>query len=499
MQPDPSRLPGESTPHKNRGDRFFPRRGLFYGVRVDNSLKPCENPGDVAVDWNMRHSRARGWYTRGLCSLALCTFVASSSKAGQTAVPRSIAAEANSVVASDQTPSSQEHVHGAPSDWSLGLDGVTFATFDGQGGRRGETQFNAQNWFMAMGMGRLPLGTLTLSAGLSAEPFTVGKAGYSEIFQVGEAFHNLQVTDRQHPHDLVMQLAGAWRVPIGKQVSYTLAGGVVGEPALGPVAFIHRASSSENPAAPLSHHIFDSTHITTGVVTMGADRGPFAIEGSVFRGREPDEDRYDVDFGALDSWSARVWFRPASEWAIQGSHGYLHEPEQLEPGDQRRTNGSVSWLRERGSNFLAATAAVGRNARRFSTVRALLLEITGTSGRTSLYGRFEALTVETEILLFPQIVHRPHPGELVDPLRELTSGIVRDVADIHGFRVGIGGDVVFYGVPDFLKLTHDPHPASYHVFVRVRPPARGGRMWNMTMGQPMGDSTNGHHGVAREP
>src|SRR5438445_7096020 len=164
---------------------------------------------------------------------------------------------------------------------------------------------------------------------------------------------------------------------------------------------MHRASSAETPTAPLSHHIFDSTHIADGVVLGRVDRGPISVEGSIFRGREPDEDRYDVDFGALDSWSARVWFRPGSEWAIQGSHGYLHEPEQLEPGDQRRTNGSVSWLRQRGSNFVAATAAVGRNARRFSTVRALLLELTGQSGRTSLYSRFEALTVETEILLFP--------------------------------------------------------------------------------------------------
>ena len=221
------------------------------------------------------------------------------------------------------TAADDEHIHNdaARAGWQVMLDGVVFATFDHQGGRRGAQEFESQNWFMAMGTRRLPRSTLTLSGMVSAEPLTVGSAGYSEIFQEGEAYRGLQVTDRQHPHDLFMQLAAAWRVPVGEQVNLTLAGGPRGEPALGPVAYMHRASSFENPTPPLSHHIFDSTHITSGVVTVGLDRGPLAIEGSVFRGREPDEHRYDPEFCALDSWSARIWFRPNKEWAIQASHG----------------------------------------------------------------------------------------------------------------------------------------------------------------------------------
>jgi hypothetical protein len=430
---------------------------------------------------------------RGLSSLILVASVSSTAAAGQAAALSSVATGADQATASGQSPSSQDHLHDM-SGWSLGLDGVVFLTFNRQGGRRGETQFNSQNWLMVMGTRRLARGTLTLSGGVSAEPATVQRRGYSHILQVGEAYRNLQVTDRQHPHDLFMQLAAAWRVPLGKQVSFTLAGGPVGEPALGPVAFIHRASSSENPTAPLAHHIFDSTHISNGVVTTGLDRGPLAAEGSVFRGREPDEHRYDLDLGSLDSWSVRLWFRPGPDWAIQGSHGYLHEPEALEPGDQRRTNGSASWFRQRGANFTAVTVAVGRNVRPFSTVRALLLELTRRWGRTYVYSRFEALTVETEILLFPQIVHRPHPGELIDPVQELTAGAVRDVASVRGFQVGIGGDVVFYSVPETLGFTHDARPVSYHVFLRLRPPARGGRMWNTTMGQPMG-----HDGMTHTP
>jgi hypothetical protein len=170
---------------------------------------------------------------------------------------------------------------------------------------------------------------------------------------------------------------------------------------------------------------------------------------------------------------------------MQVSHGFLHEPEQLEPGSQRRTNGSISWLHQTDdSHFTAATAAIGRTVRNFSTVHALLIEATHEAGRTSVYGRFEDLTVETEILLFPQIVHRPHPGELVDPVRALSAGAVRDIAEIRGFKIGVGGDVGAYGVPPLLQFTHGTHVRSQHLFVRVRPPSHG-RMWNMTMTQPM--------------
>jgi hypothetical protein len=334
---------------------------------------------------------------------------------------------------------------------------------------------------------------------VSAEPATAANPGYSEIFQVGEAYQGLQITDHQHPHDLLMQLSAAWRVPVGHKWGFTLAGGPRGEAALGPVAFMHRPSSSENPTAPLSHHMFDSTHISTGVLLAGVDRGPFALEGSWFRGREPDENRYDLELGALDSWSTRLWYRPAPRWTMQASYGFLHEPEELEPGDQKRINASVSWLRQSPSGFTAVTAAVGRNERPFSTLHALLFELTHQAGRTFVYGRFEDLTVETEILLFPQIVHRPHPGELVDPVGMLTAGAVRDVADIRGFKIGVGGDVAFSRVPDILQFTHGEHPTSFHLFVRVRPPARGGRMWNMTMGEPMSghehEGMTGHEGM----
>jgi len=367
--------------------------------------------------------------------------------------------------------------------WNLGLDGVVFVTFNHQGGLRGDIEVVSQNWGMAVGTHRLGRGMFAASGMISMEPLTTRGAGYSEILQVGEAYKGLQITDHQHPHDLATQLAASWRMPLGDRSGFTLAGGPRGEAALGPVTFMHRPSSAENPSAPLSHHIFDSTHIATGVVLARLDGGPFSLEGSWFRGREPDENRYNLEVGPLDSWSARLWFRPKPEWLLQASHGFLHEPEQLEPGDQRRTNGSVSWFRERGADFTAFTVALGRNERTYSTVRALLAEFTRHAGRTSVYSRYEDLTVETEILLFPEVVHRPHPGELVDRVATVTAGAVRDVARFHGVSLGVGADVSAYWLPDLLQFTHGSHPVSWRLFVRIRPPSRGPRMWNMTMGQ----------------
>jgi hypothetical protein len=357
-----------------------------------------------------------------------------------------------------------------PPSWKVTFDGALFAMFDRQGGLRGETAFTSQNWLMTMAARPVRRGTLTLTAMLSAEPLTIGAAGYPQVFQEGEVYHNLQITDHQHPHDLFMRLSAAWHRPLGTRSGISVWGGPVGEAALGPVVFMHRLSASDNPTAPLTHHIFDSTHIVEGVVAAGVDHGPLAIEGSIFRGREPDDRRYDIEFGALDSWSARVWFRPTPAWTFQVSHGFLHEPEQLEPGDQRRTNGSVSWLRQPDdSQVTAVTAAVGRTVRNFRTLRGVLLEARHQAGSTSVYGRYEDRTVETEILLFPQIVHRPHPGELVDPVQALTIGMVQDFAAVRGFSLGAGADVVFHRVPELLEFTHGTKVRAGHVFLRVRP------------------------------
>ena len=234
--------------------------------------------------------------------------------------------------------------------WIGMVDGVVFATFNQQGGARGERDLRSQNWLSAMASRQAAGGTFTLSGMFSLEPVSVGGRGYSEIFQHGEAYRGLPVVDRQHPHDALMQMAATWQRPLSARTGLVLAGGITGSPAFGPVAFMHRPSSAENPLAPLSHHYFDSTHITMGVVTAGVTIKPFEVLGSVFHGAEPDDKRWDLDIGKLDSWSGQVWWRPAREWSAQGSYAYLHQPEQLEPGDQRRQSASIHWLRDRGGD-----------------------------------------------------------------------------------------------------------------------------------------------------
>jgi hypothetical protein len=356
------------------------------------------------------------------------------------------------------------------SPWMLMSDGLLIATVNHQGGPRGGDEFVSTNWWMGMATRTAGKGQLTLIGMLSLDPLTAGAQGYRELFQAGEVYHGEPILDRQHPHDLVMQAAVVWRVPIDYRTGFTIAGGPVGEPALGPIAFMHRPSAAENPAAPLSHHTLDSTHIAMGVVTAALDHGPFTIETSLFNAREPDDNRWDVmDPGRLDSWSARAWYEPSPEWQFQISHGDLKQPEALEPGDIKRTTASGSWFTRRPDGFSAVTIAAGRNDTDHGAFHALLAEATERRGNNSIYGRLEFSQKET-----------------ISDVTALTVGGVHDVSRWRGFEVGVGADVTGYVVPDEARPAYGAHPVSFHIFMRVRPPAgHMGRMWNMRMTKPM--------------
>jgi hypothetical protein len=338
---------------------------------------------------------------------------------------------------------------------------------------------------MGMATRNTSRGQLTFTGMLSLDPATVGKDGYREIFQAGEALNGRPLIDRQHPHDLFMQLAAVWRMPVTTSTGFTLAGGPVGEPALGPVAFMHRASAADNPTAPLSHHTFDSQHIAFGVVTAAVDHGPFVLEGSVFNGREPDKNRWDFDFGRLDSFSGRLWYKPNDEWEWQVSSGRLKSPEELEPGNIVRSTASASWTRKNGQAISAVTVGLGRNNTDHGARNAVFVEGSHRLDLNTLYGRFEVVQVETAILQTDAVPDGP-AADLKDPVFAFTVGGVRDLFAWRGFQGGLGADVSFYGVPAALQPMYTDHPVSFHVFFRLRPPAGAmGRMWNMRMSQPM--------------
>ena len=392
---------------------------------------------------------------------------------------------ASPAVAQETASSQHEHMQMSERSWQFMQDGVLFGTLNRQGSPRGENEFVAQNWYMGMLTRKVGNGTLTLNGMFSLDPATVGKSGYAEIFQVGEALDGRPLIDRQHPHDFFMQLSGVWRIPLNDSTGFTIAGGPAGEPALGPVAFMHRASAAENPTAPLGHHTFDSTHIAYGVITAAVDHGPWIVEGSLFNGREPDEDRWDFDFGALDSVSGRVWYRPSDEWEFQASTGFLKHPEELEPGNIVRTTFSGSWLKKHDTDFTAVTAGFGLNHKDEGNHASFFAEATRHAGMNSMYGRFEAHQPEIATLLTGGIVDTPESRSLRGTVLALTVGGVRDFVHARGFELGFGADLTVYGVPDVLQTGYGSSPVSFHVFFRLRPPAPMGRMWNMRMSQPM--------------
>jgi hypothetical protein len=387
------------------------------------------------------------------------------------------------LVIAQETSHQHQHAETGISEWTFSQDGVVYGLFNHQGGPRGGDEFKVPNWWMGMWSHPTGKSELTLTTMLSLDPASVGERGYRELFQIGESVDGHPLVDRQHPHDLFMQLAAVWRVPLSGHTGFTIAGAPVGEPALGPVAFMHRPSAADLPPAPLGHHTFDSTHVAFGVVTAAIDRGRWTFEGSVFNGREPDQDRWDFDFGRMDSVSGRIWFKPNPNWDLQVSTGHLKDPEALEPGNIQRTTASAGWMTQRGDDFSALTIGYGVNNTDHGARQAAFVEATRHLGLTSFFGRAEFVQVETELLL------DTHTDAVAADTRNgvgaFTVGAVRDFRVPGGFEAGVGADVTFYTVPDVLKETHGSRPTSFQVFLRLRPPAGSmGRMWNMRMSAP---------------
>jgi len=368
--------------------------------------------------------------------------------------------------------------------WHFMQDGVAFGMFNHQGGQRGGNEFRMPNWWMGMFTRRVASGQFGVNTMFSLDPVTVGEQGYRELFQTGEAIDGHPFVDRQHPHDAFMQLAATWSILVTDRTSLRFAAGPVGEPALGPVAFMHRASAAENPLAPLSHHTFDSTHVAFGVVTAGLDHGRWSLEGSIFNGREPDQHRWDFDFGRLDSFSGRLWYRPARSWELQISSGRLTDPETLEPGNIVRTTVSGSWLKSAGSDYEALTVAYGQNDKTDGTQHSFLAEATKHLGRGSAFMRVEIHDVESSALA--------PTDEILSRMAAVSMGGTWDVLRRAGYEGAVGASVTFYRTPTVLKPSYGPDPVSAQIFFRLRPPAGSmGRMWNMRMSQPMKPAPSG--------
>jgi hypothetical protein len=346
-------------------------------------------------------------------------------------------------------------------DWMVMLHGYAWGVYTDQSGPRGDKGAFVQSMAMLSAQKDTGWGKVQLKSMLSLEP-PMGARGYPNLFATGETAGGNPLIDRQHPHDLFMELAGRVDVNISDSASVFAYGGPVGEPALGPSAFMHRSSAKLNPEAPITHHWFDSTHITYGVVTGGIATRHFQIEASAFRGREPDERRWNIETPKLDSWSVRATWNPSPSWSLQSSTGRLKQPETTHPGeDEQRTTASIHYANGSGLSAMAAFSA--KKAIPGDTSTAFLAEANwDISEHHTIFGRAENVSNSE---LFPSPL---------DPLHDTPFRVTKFQAG-YAYRLNLtgpvnlalGGTVSAFAKPSALDVAYGRHPMGATAFAKL--------------------------------
>ena len=361
-------------------------------------------------------------------------------------------------------PDASEHsgLMSTSGDWSFMAHGVLNLVYDHQSGPRGEDKAFASGMLMGMAQHPLRNGTVQFKAMISPDPL-MGKSGYSLLLASGETANGIdRLIDRQHPHDFFMELSASVSQNIGPKSSVFVYAGLPGEPAFGPPAFMHREAILDSPEAPISHHWLDSTHISFGVVTAGIVLDRVKLEVSRFNGREPDQHRWNIETGPLDSTAVRLSWNPTRELALQGSWGHFTDPEQLEPGvDQKRWSASALYAREVAPGWkLAGTLAWGRKSAHGHKDDAYVAEASLKHGGWTAFGRGE-ITENREL-----IDVEDGPAYRVG---KISLGAVRDFELASHLTVGAGGLFAVNFVPDALAPLYGGHnPTGAMGFVRLK-------------------------------
>jgi hypothetical protein len=346
-----------------------------------------------------------------------------------------------------------------------------------QTGPRGGDKFFATSWFMGMASRNLGEGSFMLRSMLSLDPLTVTKRRYPELFQTGETAFGSPVIDGQHPHDLFMEFGVQYARALSERTMFQIYLAPIGDPALGPVAFPHRISAEGLPQATLGHHLQDSTHIAGEVITTGVEYGPVRLEASGFHGTEPDENRWNIDAGAVNSWSSRLVISPSPIWSGQVSVGRLRKPEALEPGDIVRATASITHHQPQASGYWANSLIWGRNHKTATqrNINSYLLESTLRFKRENLVtGRVE-LVDKDELFDHGEVHEHDESGaESTEPLAgsifrigAYTMGYTRMIALIPGVEAGFGGNITMYSMPSSLEPFYGSCPVSILVHFRM--------------------------------
>ena len=351
----------------------------------------------------------------------------------------------------------------------LMLHGGIFPRYTNVSTRRGDDRIDAPNWIMAMYSHPLNENAqLGFRSMMSLDLLTEGGRGYPLLYQTGESWHDQPLHDRQHPHDLFDELSVTYSQKLGGEFSGFIYFGYPGEPALGPPTFMHRLSAMDNPDAPMGHHWQDSTHITFGVATLGAVWRDFKVEGSIFTGREPNEERYDFDRPRFDSASGRLSWNPTPSLALQVSHGYISSPEALEPNvNVHRTSASVIYNQPLGKEANWANSFVwGQNdTTGEGKSQSVLVESNFQWKRETVYGRFEYVEKSGHELVLPGA-----DLERIFGVSGWALGYAHDFSHGKGVDVGVGGQFTVYTRPGHLDRYYgDDLGYGLQIFLRVRP------------------------------
>ena len=357
--------------------------------------------------------------------------------------------------------------------WNLMFHANVFVLDEQQSSPRGGDKFFSTNWFMGMAQRPLGPGVFTARAMLSLEPATITGRQYPLLFQQGETAFGKPIADGQHPHNFFMEIAALYDLKLGKNGLLSFYAAPIGDPAIGPMAYPHRASASEDPLATLGHHQEDSTHIAEDVVTVGVTYRIARIEASGFHGREPNENRWNISQGKIDSWSTRLTLQPGKNWSGQYSYARIASPEALFPNEnQERMTASAMYNRPFHNGNWASSLIWGRtkSLEDNSKFNSYAFESTlRFATRNHVWTRIENAERSNELLLGENPLPPNFTEMPIGRVQGYTVGYDRGFDFVPHFSSAIGVQVTVYGVPESLKVIYGSHPAGVAVFVRIRP------------------------------
>jgi hypothetical protein len=432
--------------------------GQQAGDQQSSSGQPAQQSGGNEGTTGMKMGKTGLMSMQGMQPQTFLQAIAHHATSGTSAEPNS-------------TPTPMLMANKGP--WMIMFHANAFVLDQQQSGPRGGDKLFSVNWLMPMAQREIGRGVFTIRTMLSLDPATVTKRRYPLLFQQGEAAFGKPIADGQHPHDFFMELAVLYDLKLGEKSLLSFYVAPIGDPAIGPTAYPHRASATENPLATLGHHQQDSTHVAADVVTLGLTYDRVRVEASGFHGREPDENRWNIDQGTIDSWSTRVTVAPDKNWSGQVSYGRIQSPEALSPSeDQQRMTASVTYNRPFGNGNWASTILWGRTRSLPDNAifNSYLLEST-VRFRTRNYAwtRIENAERSNELIFGENPLPAGFQETPIGRVQAYTLGYDRDFNFVPHLATAIGAQASIYGVPDSLRPVYGARPAGVAVFVRLRP------------------------------